>query len=517
MNRVLLYSAFALGLAIAACAAPARPSADWTGPTGTGGETDHGEVGHDNGPEGLAFDGSGLDLASLRLSLPRPVSFLPAEVALADQSAVIVSDLLYDGLTEAVGLEGRLRPGLAETWSANEDFTQWWFSLDDRRIEGARVVEYFDQLLDERANPAIAPLLVDVVAVEAVGAAEVRFELAAPNAGFAWLMSGVGLSMVGVDGAPTGRYAIETSDIDQLVLVPDEDSANWPTIEVHWAENDNDAYEMLTLGFVDGAAAPAASLDDAKSRFGFVAAARSISRFYGIDADSPPLVDERAVEAVLHAVDRDGAVGSTAFAVDGPVAPSMAGYGAGGCASACDYQPDLAARLVADMQSSVEADGGGAAPGSSSLSIAYSGDEKQATAEAIAGDLEAAGFAVTLEAKTPSELAEAVATGSADLFALGWLAGAGSIDAVIPQLFASDSPTNLLGFDSAEVDDLIARAAMTADDTARWRLLIEAQRLAMNEGHILPLAVAKSQLVVAPQASALIVRADGSIDIEASQ
>jgi ABC-type transport system substrate-binding protein len=510
VNRALLYSVLALGLAMVACTAPAEPGAGGAG--GSADSTSTSGPGSEAADE-LAFSDSEITMAVVRLGLARPDSYLPDELALADQSAVVVADLLYDGLTEVVGLEGRLRPGLAQSWSTNEDFTEWRFSLDTERITGAEVANHFQGLLDD-INPAVSPLLADVARVEAVGEAEVQFELDGSNAALPWLLSGVGLSVVGADGSPTGRYRVETDSDDQLNLVAAEESSGWPTIAIEWADDDNDAYELLTLGMVDGAVAPALSLEDARARFGFVPAARSISRFYGIDASSPPLDDERVVEAVLHAVDRGNVVGTTAFAVEGLIAPSVAGYRPDGCGEACSYQPEVAASLVEEIVSEGGDSGTGGEP--PLLRIAYSGDEQQEVAEAIAADLEAVGFIVDLEAKTAFELAEAIATGTTDLYAFGWLAGAGSVDAIVPQLFGSGSPTNTVGYDSAEVDDLIAQASVTSDDDARWLLLIEAQRLALEEGRILPLAVAKSHLVVAPQASALIVRADGSLDIEAS-
>ena len=194
-----------------------------------------------------------LDLDVLRLALVRPDTYLPAEVSVADQSAVITADLLYDGLTEAAGLESRLRPGLARSWVANDDFTEWTFTLDLRRIDAYRVADYFNQLATTESISVTATLLLsDIVSVEAVSAGDVRFTLARSDAGFAWLMSGLGASVVGPDGLPTGRYVIEQDTEDALTLVPDLEVFAWPTIEITWVEDDHESYETLTLGLVDG-------------------------------------------------------------------------------------------------------------------------------------------------------------------------------------------------------------------------------------------------------------------------
>ena len=49
----------------------------------------------------------------LRLALARPASLRPDQISLTDQSAVIVADLLYDGLTRADAASGQLAPTLA--------------------------------------------------------------------------------------------------------------------------------------------------------------------------------------------------------------------------------------------------------------------------------------------------------------------------------------------------------------------------------------------------------------------
>lgn len=464
----------------------------------------------------LAFEGPvKLDLDLLRLALARPSGTLPTEISLSDQSAVIVADLLYDGLTESVGDRAVLRPALAVEWSANDDFTEWRFVLDAERVAASDVATYFRALLAVEGNPAVTSLLADVASVEAVVDAEeeVVFFLDQPNAGFAWLLSGVGASFVGVDGAPTGRYRVVSDDDAQLILEPIAAAALLPEVAVHWSPSNRKAYDTLTLGLVDAAVGPARSLADAESRFGYVPPTRSILRFYGINFDAANLVDDRVRRAVLQAIDGVAITSEVgdgrAVPVDGVIAPSLAGSGGVGCASVCTAEPGTAENSIAVV---VEERGGPLR-----LTLAFTGEEQAPWADAVAGDLGAVGFDVVVEEPTSDGLATAIVAGDADLFAYGWVAAAGSIDAVVPQLLASKSSENVLGFDTAEIDDLIARAALTGDDEQRWALLVEAHTLAMRQGRILPLSVARSHLIAAPAAAGLVIRADGSLDIEASR
>ena len=212
--------------------------------------------------------------------------------------------------------------------------------------------------------------------------------------------------------------------------------------------------------------------------------ARSISYFYGVAPDGPRFEDPAVLDALFQALDRVTLAGEGRFVGDGVVAPSMAGYAAAGCGSWCDIDPSATGR----------AEGLGDEP----LSLTVSSDEQVASALLVAGQLEGVGFDVEVEQVPAAAFADKIAGGGAELFAFGWIAGAGSVDAVVGPLFGSASPTNVLGYRSVEIDDLLAEARLTGDDEARWALLNEVERLAMSERRILPVAVAKSQLVLAP-------------------
>jgi ABC-type transport system substrate-binding protein len=498
-------------------------------------------------PSTLAFDdGPTFPDDELTLGLVRPDSVAPSEIALSDQGSVILTDLLYDGLTEPAGTSGTLRPALALSWEPSDNASVWTFTLDTTRIDAEAVAAHFTRLVDAADNPVVDTLLASVQSVEVVDASQVQFVLDSPDAGFPWLVSGVALSIPGADGAPTGVHRIEppsddttaTSEGDAAATgsdgstedggsgaeVGDEITALFglgdevvlrstvggrPDVAVRWYKSEREAYNGLTLAQVDAAVAPSDALSDAANRFGEQPQARTIARFYGINADGGPLADARLRGAVLGGLDRQAlaeeAFAAPVFATDGVVAPTAAGYHLGGCADLCRFDAEAARAAVTEVAAEI-----GSAP---ELTIAVTGDDQRATAERIAADLEAIGFAVVVSQLEPGELAASIAAGQADLFAFGWVAGAGSLDAVVPQLFGSTSAANALRLQSDQVDALIREARATVDDAVRWDLLTEAHDLAMGEGRVLPLAVAKSNLVAAPQAAGLVIRADGSVDL----
>ncbi len=507
MRRIVV-GLLSAGLCLAACGGGGLGPDD-----GAGGDTAESAQ---PGRLALATDGS---LGSrLRLALVRPKTYRPDDVVLTDQSAVIVSDLLYDGLTEAVGSEGTLRPGLAASWSAEADFTRWTFALDpEAGVSADVVVDGLDPLTArpgrnvERASPKAA-LAAGIETIEAVDPWTVRMELAAPNAGLPWILSGLPYSIVGPDGAPTGRYRIASDDSNGLLLRrsaerPGEVDAATEVL-VTWVDDGAAAYALLVDGLVDAAVADSDSISDAATRFEAGFPATTAVRFYVLNRQSDALGDARMRQAVVAAVDRralvDHAFGYPVAESDGLLASTAAGHRPGACGTACRHDPALAAGLLSDSASP-------------RIEVAYVGVDQQAAAAAIVEQLRAVGFEATGRELQPEDLAAVIVDGGSGVFSFGWVAPATSADAVLPPLLTAGSPANVAKIDVPAVADLLSRASVTADDEDRWTLLDQAHRLAMAENLLLPVAGPTSMLVRAPGAAALVVRADGSIDLETSR
>ena len=434
--------------------------------------------------------------APLRLALSRTDVWDPAAIALGDQVQVILADLLFDGLTEA-SPEGELRPALATSWTATDGFKRWTFELE-AGVSPQTVVASFARLREVAPASAAVALLGDVEAIDPAGESAVVFALRNPNAGFAWLLSGVQYSVYGDE--PTGPYDIESQDVAGMTLMSEE----FRSVEIVWAADPAAAYEQLTLSAVDAAVVAAAVTRDAASRFGQQPTARSIVRFYGLNLASPNLYDPRVRQAVLSAVDRPAAMNAltpSGFTADGVASAATAGFRYGACNGACVYNPAGARELLAQV---------GVTP---TLVVGYAGADQAPAAAEIGGSLERAGFGVVVQEVPADQLAAMIDSGAVDVFSFGWPAPAGSMDAVIPPLLASYSGLNVTRLVSPEVDALIAEALLTEDDLARWDLLAAAESAALAQWTVIPIAVAHNGLVQRPGSFDIAVRGDGSIDV----
>ncbi|MEZ5379165.1 MAG: ABC transporter substrate-binding protein [Acidimicrobiales bacterium] len=438
----------------------------------------------------------------LRLALVRPGSWDPIAVSLADQGAVIVSDLLYDGLTETTA-DGRLVPALATEWTTSDDGLAWTFSLDAERTNAAAVRSSFERLRANAPASAAAGLLSSVARIDAVDDATVRFVLSSPNAGFAWVVSGLPFSIVDDGGAPTGRYRLVADDAEHALLT-NGDGEDALSVAIAWVSDDATAEADAASGAVDGAVVPVDSSERAVREVGLAPSARSIVRFFVLDPASTALADLRVRQALLTAVDRStllDQLSSPAFALDGIVAPTVAGFQGDPCGAPCAFDPDRARALVAEV---------GVVP---TIRVGFTTPHEAELAANIVEQLGVVGVTAEAVELATGQLATAIDGTPVDMFPYGWVAPAGSVDAIVPPLLSSTSTANPLGSISPDVDQLLATAMVTTADTERWALLAAAHQQALASAVLLPVAAAENRFVVSPAFRGVVTRADGSIEI----
>ena len=465
-------------------------------------------AGPDEAPETLAFRD---DDPLLTVAMVRPATWDPAQLSMTDQGAVILADLLFDGLTQ-IGAGGDLEPGLATSWTVSDDGLVWTFALDLDRTTVADVVAGLERLRLASSDSPAAQLLFEVDRIEPVDQASVRFVLRTPRAGLDWILSGVPYSIVPSDGSTTGPFSPAVqSDLGWRLwssATPEQPAGAGGAIEVVWVDDVATAARAFDEGEVDAAVLGDGAAPTVPTRE--TAGARSAVRFYGLSPSAPMFADVRVRQAVVAAVDRSGLVAELAgsaptggvFEADGLVAPTMAGYTGDACGGACGHDPGRAAALLAEV--------GPIGP----IRIGSVGDAQAAVSARLAEQLRSVGLEATVVPLTAETFADAVVAGDVELYSWGWVAPAGSIDAVVPALLAGDGVANPTRMSSmVEIDQLVTQAMIEHDDAARWALLQSAQRQSLQAGWLIPVAMAGSDLVTTPGIDGVIVRADGSIAV----
>lgn len=453
---------------------------------------------------------------TLRLALERPESYLPKQVPLTDQSSVIVSDLLYDGLTEAVGNQGTLRPAVAEAWWHNDDYTVWTFALaPDVEVTAESVVTsllpFASETTADESRPGVAArLAAGIRNVSSIDAKTISVELDRPNAGLPWVLSGLPFSIVGPGNQPTGSYRIASDDAAGLRLTARQTgkTADIRPVRIEWGEDRDTGYQKLVDGKLHGALVPPARTDEAAARFAIAPTASISTRFYVLHLGSARLADPALRELIRSAIDPAALVAETfsqeVVAADGLVPNTMAGYRPDPC-PACETETTdgaIAPETLATL---------------GPLEVAYSGEDQQATTAAIVSQLGAAGIPAVEQPMDPEELASVIVSEGTDIFSFGWVAAATSSDAILPVLLSAESPANVARIGSTEIDRILAAAAVTADDRARWDLHHQAHQAALSSGRLIPVAAARTSLAVSDGAGTVSIRADGSIDLKGDE
>jgi ABC-type transport system substrate-binding protein len=490
-----------LGLCLLGASCSSSNSAELTGPLPIQVEAGR--------PQGLPFEDVTFDEGAFRLALQKPATIDPAQVSLVDQSAVIVSDLVYDTLVEAVGTEGQLRPQLATSWEHTGNFSTWRFTVDINRVAPESVKASFERLVATAPDSAAVAMLDEVFGaadvragidtrisgIQVVDEQTVEIKLVRPDAGFPWLLSGLNYSIVGPDAAPTGTYSVGVDNGETLLL----SSGQHADIAITWTKDRAEAAQLLADDVVDGAL-----VDEPTNP-----QARSIVRFFALNTLAADLVDIDTRRAVLAAIDSDSLLartGSTLLPVDGAATSGLAGWQADACGLPCEFDPAIVQSQIAAL--------GGTAP---VLTIAFVGDNDAALAHAIADDLRAAGFGSEVVQYSADQLASSIAAGTSEIFAFGWPAPAHSVDSVVSAMFSSHSELNVARFAYSDVDELLAAASGLGDDTLRWALLQQAHSAALDQAVLLPIGSARNHLVINSTAHNFAVRADGSLEVNSDR
>ncbi|MEM7535349.1 MAG: ABC transporter substrate-binding protein [Chloroflexota bacterium] len=203
----------ALALMIAACSAPApAPSGD----TGSG--------------DAAAADDGGEEMTERgHLNISDDYSFgLATTLDPHNPNRFYVHTLMAFETLVAKEADGTLIPALAESWTPNDDASEWVFKLregvmfhDGSEMMGADVAYSLLRLLDPEVNSPLLATFAIVQDVQATGDYEVTVSLDPPNVDLPELLTAYqaaimrenGGDTVEEDGIGTGPYMLETLDI----------------------------------------------------------------------------------------------------------------------------------------------------------------------------------------------------------------------------------------------------------------------------------------------------------------
>lgn len=482
-------------------------------------------------PEGLAF--SDATPRTLRVSVPTIEFVAPYLVDETDAVAVLITDLLTDGLTERDTESGIAVPGLAESWSVSDDRLSWTFQLGDftfgngTPIVAADVVASLNRVADRGLDSLSGPNLwsiegwdaastpgVLVAGVESVGESTVVITLTEQFEALPEVLAGVTF----------GVYPAEERSSD---VMPVSSSAYYVPTAI-WEDgfrvsSDIDGQEISMIEvFIDPERTMlAASETDLAVGFdpdepvgGLTAATiqRSADAFFAMNAEAKPFDDVMIRQAVVHAIDREAIRAEffpNAGLMQGFVPHAVPGGSPDACGESCRFDMEQARLLVeASPNRDVE------------FTVDYfvaegDDDTEQRLAELIASSLRDVGLVATARSHTRADYGVRAANGELGLFRFGSVSTTLTAEADLGAMFHTAGRDNLSGTSIERFDEFIAAARLEANPVVRASIYGDAERVLFAEAVVLPLAEFSHHLAFTDVLESAGLEPDGSLDLDA--
>lgn len=430
------------------------------------------------------------------IGIPSTLNTLdPAQTKIGEE--YLVNFLAFDGLTE-MSVEMEVQPSLAESWEANDDLTEWTFTLrDDVRFHDGEPLTADDVIatIERIKEPDLAStarvnfLIID--AMEAEDDHTVRFELSESYAGFPELFADRQVRIIpahDVDGLTeqpigTGPLVFESFDPgDRVVLTRNDD---------YHVEGETEI-DRVVLRIIPETASRMTALDNAEidmvwdlpldqieqadAMDGVTVDAVATSSWDGLimNNSEPPFDDMRVRKAIQLAIDHDEVVEIALFGygepTHTPISPASPQFnhdlGFDG--------PDLE-RALDLMAEAGHADGF-----EITLYLPDGRANRERLGIAAQQILRPLGIDVSLQ-RVPWDQFISEIEGQAAFFTTGFYSRPTTDTSVYPWYHSSGSWNDQLWhYANDEMDELLDEARRTEDAEARDELYMEFQRLAQD-------------------------------------
>ena len=485
----------------------------------------------------------------------------PATVQPTDQDAMVVLDLVGDGLTAIDPSTEQPVPALATTWSVDGGGLTWTFDLRDATFSdgtpvtaGAVVASLGHMIAASGASLAGARLQViagaadyaagratSVSGLEAVDDHTVRITtvradeglptlLGSPLYGVFKALGGQGGTTTSAGGSADGAAAGSAGgawDVGAGPYVPDGERAQAAVerlvpsagsagqldeVRLLGAPNSAAAVAMVQQGQADWASVePAGLTPDGPLEGGaqLVSSPLGAEEMFGMNLGSLTFNDQRFRQAIVRSVDRTkviaaGLAGLTATA--SVVPPGVPGAQDDACGEPCSYDPEAAKALLA------QAFPDGGVPVVEVDTSDGVGDV--AAASSVRDQLEAVGIPSQVKALPFADYQKFVTTGQQQLFRTGWVGVAPTGGAYLDPLFRSHSLDNLTDFSVDSVDQQLAAAAAEPDAGPRASAYAGIETTILGASPVLPLGSYRSAVALGPGVQDYVARLDGTFVVD---
>ncbi|MFB8145698.1 ABC transporter substrate-binding protein [Microbacterium sp. NPDC056003] len=468
-------------------------------------------------PENTTAPDSGAEIEHITVALPGSLSSL----YVGQEAGILnyyIASIAQEGLV-SIDAQGRVQPGLAESWEQTDELTYVYELRDDASFQDGTpvtaddVVFSLEQARDETSSPGLAYYLTNVDTIEKTGDAEVTITLTEPDAAFASNMSTGGAAFVtskafweehdGKVGTPdalllgSGPYQVTEFAPDSHVTFERVDTwwGELPKVKeitVNFVPDESTRLLAAQSGDVDVAFnVPLAQSQQWENldtmRVDYVNDLSYVGLYFNTNV--APFDDPKVREAFAHAVDREAYVdkllrghGEAATAIMTPESLGAA------------YDAEEARDVLADIpQWDYDLDAAKAALAASSVPDGFeaelltpnTGPQLGTAAQALAQNLEEVGITLNVREVPIEEWLASLDASSDHGVNLMWYFSTLGDPAEVPSyLLGAGNPA---GYDNPAIVDLIAQAGAASDPAARIDLLVQAETLQAEDAINVPL------------------------------
>jgi molybdate transport repressor ModE-like protein len=460
---------------------------------------------------------TGAQIDSITVALPGSLSSL----YVGQEAGILnyyIASIAQEGLV-SIDSQGRIQPGLAESWEQTDDVTYVYELRADAEFQDGTpvtaddVVFSLEQARDETLSPGLAYYLGDVDTIEKTGDREVTITLTAPDAAFAANMSTGGAAFI-TSQAFWKEHDGKVGTPDALLLgsgpyrvtefVPDS-HVTLDRVDTWWG--DEPTVKSITVEFIPDEATRllAAQSGDVDVAFNVpLAQAQQWDQLDTMNVEYvndlsyvglyfntglAPFDDPQVREAFAHSVDRDAVVdkllrghGEAATAIMTPESLGKA-YSADEARTRLAEIPqwdfDLTAAKAA-LAASGYPDGF-----ETELLTPATGPQLGTAAQALAENLATIGITLNVREVPIEEWLASLDPSSDNGVNLMWYFSTLGDPAEIPSyLLGAGNPA---AYENVAIQDLLAQAAAESDPAARIDLLVQAETLQAKDAVNVPL------------------------------
>ena len=480
------------------------------------------------------------------------VSLDPANVT--DGESLKVTHQIFDTLVEFKEGSTEVEPWLAADWEVSDDGKVWTFQLrqgvtfhDGTPFNAEAVVFNFERWMNtdnphrhEGENFEYYAYMFGgfdeqsiIAKVEAVDEYTVRFTLREPLASFLQNLAMPCFATARPEaikkyGADFGRHPVGTGPYRFVEWIPDQQITleaydQWwgepkPKVRhiVYRAIKDNSArLAELMAGTIDVMEDPnpadLATVDT--SQFEILYREANNVGYLALNNDKEPFDDVRVRRAIAHAINKQEIVeafwGELGQVAKNPLPPAMRGYN--DAIQDYAYDPEKAKQLLAEAG---YPEGFETELWTMPVPRPYM-PEPQKIAEAIQQDLAAVGIRAEIVTHEWDVYLEKTGNGEHPMALLGWIGDNGDPDNFLYVLLDKDNAKtpgagNISFYRSEEVHRLLIRAQRTPEQSVREQLYKEAQEIIHRDVPMIPLAHARSPIIVRKGVEGLVPSPLGS-------